>query len=258
MNFFQKKLFSGLLFIVAVMVLGACTEADPIVPTEYIVIKNIPRKIYQSFNPDAKDDEENIITFPYDTDYLIAPELKKDVFKVYFQLSDGTDEFASNPAEGELDIGTAASEGLLTLTGDTFTIKIPLVVPLTKAMNDEGITTHERVSTAKWSSIALIICPEPVDTIFDIDAKVDMKGPTSAPDVEFDWNTMLNKDYMTIKVGPAKGLINYKQLYGKKDYKVDFGVVVREEPYQTLPFPSGARTPAGEEIFTFDQFVNRN
>ena len=252
MNSIQKKLVYVVVILSVVFAMGACTEPDPIVPTERIVIKNIPREIYQSWN--------SAISFPYASEYLIGTNEKKPVFKVYLQLSDAMDEFASNPAEGEMALETAESEGLLKITGNTFTITIPLTTPLTEARYDggNGITTHDLVSTAKWSNIALIICPDPVDTIFDIDAKMAIKGPTSSPDVVFDWKKMYTKNYMTSFVTDELGTTNYKQLYGKKDYKVDFGVVRRGAPYQTSPFPPGVKTPAGEEIYTFNQFVNRN
>ena len=209
----QKAIFSGLIIFCAAMVLGACSpDPDPTYSTDKIEIKNIPTKIPRSQKP--KEGEPDTITY-------------KDTFKVYIQLSTGINDDSGNVALGVYKIDPAIDKPQ---ADGTYTITIDLYKPDKVEYWKLDKTRDSRWSGTDWSSIAIVMSPEEVTDIFDIDAKAALSGPSdssSTVTLDLDGNGTLIFQKKLI------GLVNYQRLYGMKGF--DDGVIVTDNEIKGSP-----------------------
>ena len=213
MNNIQRKVLSGLIILCAVLAFATCSpDPDPKVPTEAIVITSIPVEIQRT---------------------QIGVTGSKATYKVYVQLSAGRTAGDSYVAKGEAVIDpTDITDGKITITFD----------------NLEDRDGNSPWSGTNWANICVVISPDTVADIFDIDAKVNLAGPSSSSStVVFNWEGMMSKTFM--------GIENYKELYGKKDSPLP-GIITHDS--EILPGASGTKKFAGDEITDFDQFLNNN
>jgi hypothetical protein len=107
----------------------------------------------------------------------------KPVYKVYVQLSSGMTASAGYAAKGEAKLTAGQTE-----------------VTITDLKDPDG----KPWKGTNWANECVVISPETVDSIGDIDAHAGRIGPSS-PTVVFDWNNMLGKDIIDDA--------NYKALY---------------------------------------------
>ena len=183
MNCIQKKVLSGLIIICAVLVLGACSpEPDKTVPTEVMVITNIPANVLRT----EKNSNDTV---------------GRPTFKVYVQLSAGMTASAGYAAMGDVIVSPAE--------GSTVTATI------TNFIGPDG----NPWKGVNWANQCVVISPQTVDDIFDIDAKAGMSGPTASSTVVLDWNMMFPKTFIKEE--------DYKKLYGKKG-ETAWGVIVED------------------------------
>lgn len=243
MSLIQKKVFCILILLCTVLVLGACSpDPDPVVPTTTIVIKNIPASILNTKNGS--------------TDITGKP-----TFKVYVQLSSGITADSVSTAMGDVEV-TAADK-----SGDWVTVTIPVYKPKNNRPATDSLTEAHKPDTTKpndsttWSGVAVVISPEAVKDIFDIDCKVGYGSSSSSSTVTFDWTTNL-KTKTLMNVG-ADGIDNYKRIYGKIGFYD--GVVVTDDDVTGVPCDScecdisckcseGYACRAGGDINNFSQF----
>ena len=185
----------------AALTMGACSpEPESTVPTKTIVIKNIPPKIKNTASQNYVDDH-----IGYDN------TKEKDTFKVYLQLSAGMTADAGYAAMGEALISEAEEA-----TDGTYTVTINLEKPKGTPWSGDN-----------WANESVIISPETVDDIFEIDVKVGMIGPsTSSSTVVFNWNGLLEKKKMELAPG-GNTIENYKRLYGNKSVANE-GVIMND------------------------------
>ena len=195
MNFYQKKLFSGLFFITAVLVLGACSpDPDPIVPLKTLKITNIPNTVIRTEKANEEDKEG-------------AP-----LWKVYVQCSRGLTDDAGNVALGETKV-TETAKAVKSSDGKTWTITIDLFVP----DPDEYWILHgdeEPYENTQQTQTAIMIAPKKVDTVYDISIRAGYVVPGSNSTVTFDWEDMIKRDFLMGYPSPEAGEKNYKRLYG--------------------------------------------
>ena len=236
MNPTQKRYVSGLIISCIVLAMAACSpEPDSIVVTEKIEIRNIPAKIQNT----ASDD--------YASEKGITNTTKKDTIKVYVQISEGMKADDVSTAMGDVKV-TDTKYSTLSSDGKTYTVTIPLYKPKNNLPpTQEGSLAHIPDKTRPndsdaWTGIAVVISPEIVNDIFEIDAKAYLGGATTSSTVSFDWESLLSKKTMAMQAG-VDGLDNYKRLYGKKDW-FD-GVVVTDNEVK------GTKKRAGDEIVSY-------
>ena len=210
MNSAQKKVTAGLVILCAVLVLGACApEPDSTAPTMSIIILNVPANVIRTGGTPGS-----------------AP-----LYKVYVQLSAGMTASAGYAALGD------AKDGNLTLQSNG-----TYMATINNLKGPGWLGTN-------WANQCVIICPDTVDDIYDIDAKVGMTGPTTSSIVVFDWKALMSKQKMDMSPD-KKGVENYKQLYGKAGMKD--GVVVTDSDI------GGSKARADSSINSFGQFSNPN
>ena len=183
MTVIQKKVFPVLLLLCVVLAMGACSpDSHPLIPTERIVIKNIPAEMFRT-----KDGYDNT-KFP--------------TFKVFVQLSNTQDPDTSSPGLGK---ATLTEGGKLEADG-TYTVTIENLV------DQDG----NAWKTTNWAYESVIISRETVNDIFDIDIKVGMKGPSSSSStVEFNWTSGLLGRITLLNM--PNGIDNYIRIYDGKD-----------------------------------------
>jgi len=219
----QSRILVSLIIISCALILGACSpDPDPKIPTNTIVITNIPARI---INSKVDDDGE------------------KPLWKVYVQLSVGMTATAGAVAEGR---HTLVSSDFST-DGKTATVTIPLHEA---AVPPDAPYSGELFSGTGWANIALVISPENVTNIFDVDARVSRSGPSSSSEtVTFDWKRMWDKKMMTIT--------DYRHLYGSGDGDGEYIGVVAGDPDRS-PKPPYADDSPTSDWYTWALFLNKN
>ena len=233
-----KRFLASMAAISAVFILGACTPAtDNPIPTTTIVISGIPKDINRT---------------------LSGSTTSKEFYKIYIQLSPGTNASAGNVAMGEAkyDPEDPTATGVVD-AGATYTATINLKIPFDYPKN--GTNNTKPWAGTNWFAIAAVISPREVNNIFDIDCKASFGGASkSSPVVSFDWNTnMISKNNMPIG--------DYKLLYGMPTSDVDppaipatqgkMGVIVRDtDIFPILPSIDDPAWPLG--ITGWGQFNN--
>lgn len=215
MSIVLKRVFSGFVVLSLFFAVVACSpDPDTKVPTKTIVIKNIPAKIAKT-NKNSTEDPA-------------------DLWKVYVQLSNGTNVTAKNVALGETKVSdTERAEKSADET--TYTVSIDLYVP----DPDEYWILHKDSDPpyqgTDWANVAVIISPRWVDDIFDIDARAASPGAGSDSTVVLDWKKMITRKGIIL----FSGLDSYERLYGKEG--AEDGVIVHDPD----PERQGAREKAG-------------
>jgi len=217
----QKIVISGLIIFCTVLMFASCSpDAQTAVPTNTIVIKNIPDVI-----------------FP--TEANVADPISQPTYKVYVQLSKYMDADHGYTAKGEAKVADLVPEN------HKYTVTI------TDLKDPEG----NPWSGADWLYESVVITPQVVNDIFDIDAKVGMIGPSTSSTVTFYWNSLLFKTSMDLAPG-GNGIDSYKRLYGTNAHPYE-GVILLDTDITI----TGDKTPA-DGITGFDQFTsyadNRN
>ena len=217
MKIAKKMAFPGLIILCAALVLGACApDLDTAAPTEAIQIINIPAKIVNTASPTAisaytgTELNNGYLFYLNDVNY----EGQRATYKVYVQLSAGMTASSGYAAMGEALIADGQK------IGDTYTVTI------TNLTDQNG----NPFKGSNWAFESVLISPEKVDTIFDIDAKVGTIGPSLSPTVVFDWNTLSPKKLMKIE--------DYKKLFGK-ELSSDYGIIIKDT--QIKPGITGAK-----------------
>ena len=236
MSVTQKKVFSALILLCAVLVFGACSPgSDPVVPTTTVIIKNIPATILN-------------------TKYDSIDEAGLATFKVYVQLSSGITANAVSTAMGDVKVKDPEF-AILSDDEKTYTVTIPVYRPInnTPPYEEDSLAHKPDLDrpndSVKWSGVAVVISPEFVENIFDIDSKVGFSSPSSNSTVTFDWKKLMSKKFMDAQKG-ADGLDNYKRIYGKEDWYD--GVVVTDDDIKYTSNHSERPPRAGDEIKKFD------
>ena len=199
MNFYQKKIVSGLFLIIAVLVIGACSpDPDPIIPVKALKITNIPKTVIRTekANETAKEGA--------------------DLWKVYVQCSRGYTDDAENVALGETKFNDTENV-IYNAANDTYTITINLFVP----DPDEYWVLHDEdlpYENSQQTQTAIMIAPMKVDTIYDISIRAGYVEPDSTSStVTFNWENpseMLRRQLIMSYPSPVAGEKNYKRLYG--------------------------------------------
>ena len=179
----QKKGLCSLAILCAVLALGACSpDPDSLMPTDTVVIQNIPAVIASTATA------ASIVLYP-------GIQSENNLFKVYVQLSKGMDANAGSVAEGSYLVTPAD------ITNGKATVSIPLYV----------YGTDTPYSGTNWANIAVVISPQNVNYIFDIDCKVTMSQPSSSSStVSFNWDKLLSKKLMAP--------YDFCSLYGNDEY----------------------------------------
>ena len=176
MNGFQKKAAAAMLIFCAVLFLGACSpDPETTVPTEQIVIKNIPLQVERT---------------------KIGEDTLEDTFKVYVQLSAGMSSASGYSAKGDAK-------------ADDFVQSDSTITATIHNLKDKDGNNWKGKN---WANLCVVISPETVIDIFDIDVKVGMKGPGSSSTVVVDWELLWQKSLMDMAPG-ADGISDYKLLY---------------------------------------------
>ena len=200
MSLTGNKILFGFTILCVALGMGACSPSpDTTLPTERIKITNIPAKIYR-------------------TEAALTTPAQKDTFKVYVQFSKGMTAADGSVAMGEIEVDPEkeSTDGTYTLSedGSTYTVTIDLFIP----------DTDIPYKSTSWSNIAVVISPEEVNDIFDIDAKAaskllgGMQTSSSSSTVTLAWGNMLSKkaimlysveDYLRLygEVGASDGVI---------------------------------------------------
>jgi len=200
MNFYQKKIVSGLFLIIAVLVIGACSpDPDPIVPLKALKITNIPNTVIRTekANETAKEGA--------------------DLWKVYVQCSKGYTDDAENVALGETKV-TDTENAVYDAVSDTWTITIDLFVPDPA----EYWVLHKGVDlpyeNSQQTQTAIMIAPKKVNEIYDISIRAGYVVPNSTSStVTFNWENpseMFRRQFIMSYPSPLAGEKNYKRLYG--------------------------------------------
>lgn len=185
----KEKVLFGVTILSVFCVMAACSpNPDTRVPTQTIVIKNIPATIYNTDNREGS--AEDIVGKP--------------LFKVFVQLSNYSDANHDYSALGDVEVsGDEGKSG----SGNTYTLAI-----------DNFKDPHgESWSGTNWTYLSVVISPEDVDDvdgIFDIDIKAGIAGASDSSTVSLDWNNLLPKINMKYYPNEETGIRNYKRLYG--------------------------------------------
>jgi len=179
-----------------VLALSTCSPgSDSTVPTERIVITKVPVDIYRTV-ADEKDPTYGN---------------NQPIYKVYVQLSKYMTADAGSVAMGEAVVTPDPG-------AQTCTVSIPLFIP------DTTIPNTVPYKGTNWSNIAVVISPQWVNDIYDIDAKVKgLSGPSSSSTVTYAWGDLWSKKTMLMS---SDGIESYLRLYGEKAH--EDGVVVTD------------------------------
>ena len=179
-----RGLASGLFILCMTLVLSACPpEVDSIIPLQTVVIKKIPLEICR-------------------TEVADTSNTKHPTFRVYIQLSDGFTAKAKGIALGYATLGDPKSR--LVEENGTYTAIIT---------NLEG----DEWDGKTWATVAVIISPEFVEDIYDIDFKAGYGGSSTTGTVNMSWKEkLLSKHAMVMFSGAKAGMENLRRLYGEK------------------------------------------
>jgi len=181
----QKKVFSGLLILCAIAVFIACKpDPDPKIPTDRVVIKNIPAKMFRTD------------TNPSPPPPATAAE---NTFKVFVQLSNTMSPDTSFPGLGKASV----SSGTLNAFG-----KYDVTI--------ENLFDYNGNPWARddWTYVSVIISPENVTNIFDMDMRAYMTAPSkTSSTVVLDWEALWPKTTMFSGYAGIDPVDNYIRLF---------------------------------------------
>jgi len=195
--------------------LNACSpDADQMAPTETIVITNIPKMIKNTASEAfVKDNPTHDNTG------------EKATYKVHVLISEGITGDDTSVGVGDVIIEDT--------TGDRVTATIRLYKPRDVKDESHKPDLSKPYSGTNWSAIAVVISPEYVKDIFDIDCKVSFGGPTDSSVVSYNWaDDLQSKKFMDLQKG-VDGIDNFKRLYGKIGWSD--GVVVTDDDIKKVP-----------------------
>jgi len=180
----QKRLIFSLVFIGMVLAFSAC-QPDPeeAVVTEKIIIENVPVNLFR-------------------TEAAVNDNTTKTLFKVFAQLSDGFTPKAKDVALGYAVVSPTEAEktaGKMTVTIENW---------------------REDIKSGDWAAAAIIISPDTVNDIFDIDLKTYSGGAGDSSSVTFDWKEIMSKHSMVnlgglVGIDKKQGMENIRRLYGE-------------------------------------------
>ena len=169
-----------------VLALVACQpDPDIVVPTTKFAIENIPVRMYRTEKDTVKE----------------AADLGQPVFKVFAQLSDGYTPSAKDVALWYAVASPTANEiasGKMTVTLENWDEE--------KDANFNG---------KGYKALVIIISPQEVNDIYDVDFKAFMRSPTTSSTVTLSWEGGINKHLMSLSGGEPQALENLRRLYGE-------------------------------------------
>ena len=160
----HNRFFLGLMILCAIAAFSACKpDPDPKIPTARVVIKNIPATMFRT------NEKPPTLT-------------AESTFKVFVQLSNTMTPDTSFPGLGK----ALVSSGTLNALG-----KYDVTIDVLRDYNGNPWVSDN------WTYGSIIISPENVTDIFDMDMRALIGGPIeTSSTVVFDWGTSMPKTNM--------------------------------------------------------------